>query len=122
MNRIGKLFQVADELERIEALMKATALGGDEGWKKIYIGLRRQLQERLFALHPESFDLVHLTKQQASELRIAYGDLRAAAATHQGVWPVVGIDGDDPDYRASVAEFRRASDLFLAMCRALKPA
>lgn len=111
--------QAAEELDRLEVEMKALSAVTPDGWRKAYIGLRKRLQDQIFALHPSNHELTEVSPADIRRLHAVYADLRACAASHQANWPVVRIDGGDPDYRTSVLALRRASDLFLDVVRDL---
>jgi hypothetical protein len=123
MNEAQQLERAVSDYHKLHQLMMKTTLRTDDGWKREFIGLRRQLQALLTQLAALSDRLARseLDAGLSAQFRDSLSRMRHVAALHQADWPVVQIDNKNPEYRASNEGVRVASQNFLAAAdRALK--
>lgn len=119
MGAVEQILRAVDKLERLEATLKSTSERRDPHWKRDYVRLRSDLQNHIVALGQLGDQLTGLDMTVMSELKAAYSQMRAAAAAHQGDWPVVRIDCADPDYLRSLDEMRAIIAHYRAVARRL---
>lgn len=102
-----------------EALMSHSAgLNADVAdHRKEAIQIRRQIAEKFAALSSAGADVF---PDHATEVafRNAFSKMRSATSYHQASWPVVAVDYNSPDYRASEHRVRRSCQEFIKWNRA----
>jgi hypothetical protein len=97
-------------------LMMETVRRADGGWKRDFIGHRRQLLKFIIELAnvSEAVDQALQDPGLSAQYREALSRMRHKVALHQADWPVVQIDHRNPDYLASHESVRAANSNFIA--------
>ena len=111
-----ELFRVIDEFELILRQSASLADAGLDAHRKSGIALRRQLSAqnaKISALGEKAFE----TRELQAAFRQEFAKMRSAMAFHQASWPVVTVDLESPEYRASVRTTRAASRQFIVWIR-----
>ncbi len=98
------------DLTRFEMARLATERGDD--WRLATVRLRRKLQDQiaLIAAAMASLDARLTLAEEFETFRRALSAVRTQLAMHQAQWPVVSIEPENPDYKASAAALRHSND------------
>ena len=123
MDVTDRLERAIDDYNTLHLRMLKAPFKGEDGWKREFVGLRRELQALLSDLGGQSNELAGtgLDAKTSALFRECLVQMRHKLALHQADWPVVHIESDSPAYRASVEGVRDANQKFLAVAdRALK--
>lgn len=117
MNTTDRLERAIDEYNKLHQRMLKAPFLGDDGWKREFVGLRRELQALLSRMASLSEELAGagVGAGTTTLFRECLAQMRHRVALHQADWPVVQIDSDSPVYRASVEGVREANQRFLAV-------
>jgi hypothetical protein len=102
-------------------IMMETVRRTDDGWKRDFIGHRRQLLKFLIELAnmSEAVDQALQDAGLSAQYREALSRMRHKIALHQADWPVVQIEHGNPDYLASHQSVRAANSDFVAVAEAV---
>lgn len=97
-------------LTRFEMARLATERGDD--WRLATVRLRRKLQDQIgvIAAAMGGLDASLMAAAEFETLRRALSAVRSQLAMHQAQWPVVSIEPENADYKASAAALRRSND------------
>ncbi len=98
------------DLTRFEMARLATERGDD--WRLATVRLRRKLQDQiaLIAAAMAGLDARLTLAEEFETFRRALSAVRTQLAMHQAQWPVVSIEPENPDYKASAAALRHSND------------
>ena len=98
------------DLTRFEMARLATERGDD--WRLATVRLRRKLQDQiaLIAAAMAGLDARLTLAEEFETVRRALSTVRTQLAMHQAQWPVVSIEPENPDYKASAAALRHSND------------
>ena len=107
------------ELERVLSRMADMSKRADDGWKKDFIEMRRQLQMQLTTVTnaANACEKINIDSVASAKLRDGWTRMRSALALHQANWPAVKIDRNDPDYQESVSKTRATNWAFVELAR-----
>lgn len=98
------------DLTRFEMARLATERGDD--WRLATVRLRRKLQDQIAVIGAAmgGVDASLTAAEEFETFRRALSAVRSQLAMHQAQWPVVSIEPENPDYKASAAALRRSND------------
>ena len=109
LGRAEALGGAMKELERIAIRLRELARERPEGWRKEYVALRRDLHSQLRSVERNGEAcLSGAGRELSTAFRNALHGLRHALSLHQAEWPVVCIEAESDDYRASMAQVQKA--------------
>jgi len=109
LGRAEALGGAMKEMERIAIRLRALAADRPDGWKNEYVALRRDLHPQLRNVeHAGEVCLAGGGGELATAFRNAVHELRHALSLHHAEWPVVCIDVENADYRASMMRVQNA--------------
>jgi hypothetical protein len=119
MDTLQAFSDALTELEAIQGKNTAIAQTGDPAWKREFIGLRREFQERLAGLAKAADQCVEFKQRPdvAAELRQRWSNLRSAVAHHQANWPAVDLDLKDRAYAESIRDIRTTFSAYVQFAR-----
>lgn len=117
MDVTDRLERAIGDFNKLHQRMVKAPFRGDDGWKREFVGLRRELQALLSQFGDLSNELAGagLDAKTSALFRERLVEMRRKIALHQANWPVVQINSDDPPYRASVEGVREANQKFIAL-------
>lgn len=98
------------DLTRFEMARLATERGDD--WRLATVRLRRKLQDQiaLITTAMAGLDASLTSGEEFEAFRRALSTVRTQLAMHQAQWPVVSIEPENADYKASAAALRGCND------------
>lgn len=119
MKPSAELLQSIEQLDATREQLRRLSVGQPEGWKTDYARLRPVFQQQTAAAI--GLTDAWLRQKGDEELHARYRELvghaSARLATHQARWPVLVLDGNNPDYVASMKEVNENFDGVLKFVR-----
>ncbi len=111
--------ELLEAIKLLEATFRKSASLGDENFKehrKEAVQLRREIAAQLANISKLG-TTVFEGKSTAETFRSQFASMRATMAMHHASWPIIAIDLENPEYRASATTLRESNGKFIAWVR-----